>query len=277
MKLLKFLFAFLLMVSLSNAQAWKGFVANQSDADVTETEAEALDELSDAIDGISAAEAVNLMDYAQAPGTDAISLLTAAEAGYLDGASIANSTASKAVVLNAAGDIVGVNADTLSSVTGVSGVTIVSGMNISTITLASYPMVITDSAGSGGHGALKVVDFPNGMIYVLGVVADMSSSAIAGAGATSAVDMALGSATTLTNAETLGNANVDFVAKVDEDLSSSVGVWDILTNTPQTEDGHTANTEVWLCVAIEDSDMTATGTITLSGTIVITWVNTGDY
>ena len=105
MKLLKFLFALLLFVSLSNAQ-WKGFVAQQSDADVTETEAEALDELADAIDGISAAEAVNIMDYAEAPGADAISLLTEAEAGYLDGASIANSAASKAVVLNAGGDVV---------------------------------------------------------------------------------------------------------------------------------------------------------------------------
>jgi len=166
---------------------------------------------------------------------------------------------------------------TLSSATGVVGVSSISSYNKSTITLTDYAMVITDSEGSGGHGALKIVDFPLGMIYVIGVVGDMSSSAIAGAGATSAVDMALGSATTLTDAETLGNANVDFVAAVSEDLIASVGVYDLVTNTPQTEDGHTAATDVYLCVAIEDSDMSATGSITLSGTIVITWLNTGDY
>ena len=167
--------------------------------------------------------------------------------------------------------------DTLSTATGVVGTTYSAALNQTTITLTNYSMVTTDAGAAGGHGALKLVDFPEGMIYVLGVVGDMSCSAVSGISATGAVDMALGSATTLTDAETLDNANVDFVAKVDETLTASVGVWDLVTNTPQTEDGHTAATDVWLCVAIENTSITATGTMALSGTIVISWVNTGDY
>ena len=73
------------------------------------------------------------------------------------------------------------------------------------------------------------------------------------------------------------NANVDFVAKVDGTLVAGKDTIDLVINTPQTEDGHTTSTDVWLCVAVTDTDMTATGTMTLTGTIVITWLNTGDY
>jgi len=167
--------------------------------------------------------------------------------------------------------------ETLSSVTGVSGVTTSAALNQSVITLTDYQMVITDSEGSGGHGTLKLVDFPIGMIYVVGVVADMAVDSVDGCANNSAFDMALGSATTLTDAETLGNANVDFVAKVDGTLVAEVDTIDLLTNTPQTEDGHTTATDVWLCVAVADANMTATGFMAITGTVTISWLNTGDY
>jgi len=277
-KLLKLFMTFLVLATFANAQlAWKGYIARSNPAEVNAAEALAVSVFADGIEGMSAAEANNLYDYAQAPGADELALLTAAEVGYSDGASIANDVASKNVVLNAAGDIVAVNGDTLSSATGVAGVTIVSGLNISTITLTNYSMVITDSEGSGGHGVLKIIDFPEGMIYVLGVIGDMSIASQTGSADNAVFDMALGDATTLTDAETLANANVNFVAKVDGTLSSGIDTIDLITNTPQTEDGHTTATDVFLCVAIADTHMSATGTMVMSGTIVVTWVNTGDY
>jgi hypothetical protein len=169
------------------------------------------------------------------------------------------------------------NGATHNTATGVTNINYSGALNRTVITLTDYVMTITDSEGNGGHGALKLLDFPEGIIRVPSAIGDMSSTAISGASTTSAVDMALGSATTLTNSQTLGGANVDFVAKVDEDLVASAGVWDLVNTTSQDEDGHSASTDVWLCVAIEDADMTATGSITLSGTIVITWHNMGDY
>lgn len=77
MKFLKFLITFLLIVTVSNAQAWKGFVAGQSDADVTETEAEALDEFADAIDGISTAQSNVLMSLAEGTYSEVLVQLAA--------------------------------------------------------------------------------------------------------------------------------------------------------------------------------------------------------
>lgn len=150
-------------------------------------------------------------------------------------------------------------------------------INQSTITLKTYPMVITDSGGSGGHGVLKLIDFPIGMIYVFGAVCDVVVDSVSGIAADGTFDMALGSATTLTNSATLGNANVDFVAKVDGTLVEGIDNIDLVLNTPQTEDGHTTATDVYFCVAVTDANMTATGWMAISGTFVVTWLNTGDY
>ncbi len=169
------------------------------------------------------------------------------------------------------------NGAVLATATGVTNVNYSSGLNQTVITFTNYAMPIVDSAGSGGHGTLKLVDFPEGVIRVPSVIGDIGITAVVGIGATGVFDMAMGSATTLTNAETLGNANVDFVAKVDGTLSSGADDIDLVNTTSQDEDGHSSNTEVWLCVAVMDADMTATGTMTFSGTIVITWHNMGDY
>jgi len=115
MKLIKFLIVLLLMVGATNAQ-WKGFIAGQSDADVTETEAEAVDVLSDAIDGITSSEADALdvvgdafdgITAAQADGLLNLGEgeLTDTEVGYLNGAVPANTVASKAAILTSGVDL----------------------------------------------------------------------------------------------------------------------------------------------------------------------------
>jgi len=170
------------------------------------------------------------------------------------------------------------NGAILATATGVTNVNYVGALNRTVITLTNYVMTMTDAAAAGSHGTLKLIDFPDGMIRATSVVGDLEVTAISGGVATTAVfDVALGSATTLTNAETLGNANVDFVAKVDGDLIGSVDTIDLLNYTSQDEDGHTSSTDVWLCVAIENASSSASGTMTWSGTIVITWHNMGDY
>jgi len=166
---------------------------------------------------------------------------------------------------------------THATATGVTNVNYAGALNQTVITFTSYAMPIVDSAGSGGHGTLKLVDFPEGVIRVTSAIGDIGITAVDGIGAAGVFDMAMGSATTLTNSETLANANVDFVAKVDGTLSSGADDIDLVGTTSQDEDGHSASTDVWLCVAVMDTDMTATGTMTFSGTIVITWHNMGDY
>lgn len=169
------------------------------------------------------------------------------------------------------------NGATLATATGFTNVNAVGGLNVTTITFSSYSMPIVDSGANGGHGTLKLIDFPEGIIRIPSAIGDMSCTSVTGMAAASEVDMALGSATTLTDAEELGNTNVDFIGKVDETLTAGVGVWDLVNTTSQDEDGHSGSTDVWLCVAVLDTNMTGAGTIILNGTIVITWHNMGDY
>jgi len=180
-------------------------------------------------------------------------------------------------VVSASANVTGNNGATLGSATGAVVTNITSAGNQTTITFTDYAMTITDSEGSGGHGALKLIDFPEGYIRATSAIGDIGITAVSGIAADGAFDMALGSATTLTNAEELGNANVDFAAKVDGTLSSGADDIDIVQTTSQDEDGHAGSTDVWLCVAVADANMTATGSMTFSGTIVITWTNLGDY
>ena len=52
---------------------------------------------------------------------------------------------------------------------------------------------------------------------------------------------------------------------------------DLVNVTLANLDGHTSAAACYFNVAVTDTDMSATGTMTMSGTIVITWTNLGDY
>ncbi len=169
------------------------------------------------------------------------------------------------------------NGETLNNGTGFASYSAVSAMSRSVFTFTNYSMVITDSEGSGGHGAVKLIDFPEGFIRIDGVIGDMSIESQTGSSDTAPFDMALGTATTNTGLQTLAGTNVDIVAKVDGDLIGGVDTIDLVGSTTQNQDGTSGSTDIWLCVAIEDASMSATGTLVFSGTIVVTWWNLGDY
>ncbi len=171
------------------------------------------------------------------------------------------------------------NGATLNTDTGVTNINYAGALNRTVVTLTAHAMDITDTGGAnGGHGALKVLDFPEGYVRIEGVIGDIEiTGKSGGVSATAVFDMAMGTATTLTDAATLGNANVTIVAKVDGDLIASVDTIDLVDITSQDEDGTSGSTDVWLCVAVEDASISSTGTMIMSGTIVITWYNLGDY
>lgn len=176
-------------------------------------------------------------------------------------------------------DITGteINGDTLGTATGVVFANTVSAMNQLTITFTDYQIPITDSEGAGGHGSLEIIDFPEGMIYILGIVADVSIDSVSGIAANGTFDMALGSTATATDNEVLAGTEVDVVAKVDGTLVGGADTIDLVTNTPQTEDGHTTDTSIYFNISVTDANMTATGWMAIYGTMVITWIDTGDY
>ncbi len=171
------------------------------------------------------------------------------------------------------------NGSTLNTATGVTNVNYASALNRTVVTLTAHAMDITDTGGAnGGHGALKILDFPEGYIRIEGVIGDIAiTSKSGGVSATAVFDMAMGTVTTDVGQATLAGTNVDIVAKVDGDLVGSADTIDLVDTTTQDEDGHSGSTDVWLCVAVEDASISSTGTMVMSGTIVITWYNLGDY
>lgn len=147
------------------------------------------------------------------------------------------------------------------------------------ITLSSLSVTMTDATTSGCHGSHKVYDFPAGVIQLLGAVCDLSVTAGAGGIADGAAVVAsLGSATAGTNNATLTSTEADMVASTAATLTAGVGAFDAHGSLVATGfDGHTTPVDAFLNLAVPDADSSASDTITVSGTITLTWVNTGDY
>ena len=171
----------------------------------------------------------------------------------------------------------GVSGGTLGTATGGTFVTHASAANQTIITFSNYKMVITDVAGTCGHGSLELIDFPQGMIDINGVIADVSIDSVSGIGATGTFDMAMGTTATAADNETLAGTEVDIAAKVDGTLVTGADTIDLVVVTLANFDGHTSDVECYLNVAVTDTDMTATGWMSIYGTITITWINLGDY
>ena len=163
------------------------------------------------------------------------------------------------------------------SVTGAVLKNYVGATNQTIITFTNYAMPITDSGGNGGHGTLLLATFPEGMIDADGFIGDIEISEVAGIDAAGTFDMGIGTITVDVSNETLAGAEQDLVNEVGGTLVGGADTIDLVNVTLNQLDGHTTAVAVYFNVAVTDSDMTATGSMTMSGTIVITWSNLGDY
>ena len=147
------------------------------------------------------------------------------------------------------------------------------------ITVTGLSVTMTDAGAAGCHGSHKVYDFPAGVIQLLGAVCDLSVTAGAGGIANGAAVVAsLGSVTAGTNNATLTSTEADMVDSTAATLTAGVGAFDGHGSLVATGfDGHTTPVDVFLNLAVPDADSSASDTITVSGTITLTWINTGDY
>lgn len=148
------------------------------------------------------------------------------------------------------------------------------------ITLTNLIVPTVDHTTNGGQGTSLLYTFPRGLIELAGATSNLS---IVGDGtgitATSAVVSSIGSVVAAADA-TLTSTEADFVPSFAATLASSLGVvkgqgvtkkfFDNTTNTNATQ--LTAN----LNFATPDAGSTGAGTITVSGTINLSWYNHGD-
>ena len=146
-------------------------------------------------------------------------------------------------------------------------------------TLSSLSVAMTDAGAAGSHGSQKIYDFPAGAIQILGCSYDLTTLAGAGGIADNAALVgSLGTATVGTDNATLTTTEADLIASTSGTLSSGAGTLKSHGSLVATAfDGTATAKDAYLNLAVPDAGSTASDTITVSGTIIITWVNLGDY
>lgn len=153
-----------------------------------------------------------------------------------------------------------------------------------TITLTSAVFALTDEAGVVAYSGVKLYDMPAGQIVFLGAVADLAvTKSSAGVNADWDGDVGLGTTTA-------GNNNA--LATTEQNLipttatpQAVAGVTTADCKSTSTEiapaviDGTTTAMDVYLNFLVDDADHDVTGTaanLLVTGTVKITWINTGD-
>lgn len=154
------------------------------------------------------------------------------------------------------------------------------------LTCSATTVTIADDAGVAQYGGVKVYDFPEGMLCIIGAVVTGSLTA----GVTGTItdnwdgDVALGTATATTGA-TLAGTEADILQSVavSAGASDKIGVVDAVSvATALTEsgarwhDGTATAKDMYLNFVIDDSATHTAGTATFTGTIEFVWMKLGD-
>jgi len=151
-----------------------------------------------------------------------------------------------------------------------------------TVFTVSGDVTITDATTAGAHGAVQLYDFPAGLVYLFGVSSDLSITAGAGGIADNAsVVCAVGTATVETDNGTLaGTDEATLGPSTAATLSSGAGACDVDGTTAliAIHNGSATAIDAFLNFAIPDAGVTdgQNDTLTVSGTVTITWAFLGD-
>lgn len=151
-----------------------------------------------------------------------------------------------------------------------------------TLTAAQIP--VTDAAGSGSFGALKIFDFAEGAILPLTCVqkytAFAEGAALTGAAGDASFLIGVGStAITVAADKALANAEKNLGSAVDVTLSGGTGTGSAFdyANAGAGLDGTATPVDVYLNWSGSAATIDANSTIDVTGTIVIVGVMLGDF
>lgn len=156
------------------------------------------------------------------------------------------------------------------------------GVCLTTITLAAARLTVTDAAGSGSSGSLKLFDFPEGTILALGsrmnFTAFAEGSALTTAAGDAAFVMALGSAAANAGDGALTGTEVDITGAATGTitLAGGTGTGTKHTATPAAIDGTGTAVPCYLNWSGSAATIDANSTIDVTGTISILWSWLGD-
>lgn len=152
---------------------------------------------------------------------------------------------------------------------------------VTTLTLANVAQAVVNGTE---HQGTKIYDFPQGRINILGVTATLqqkTTSALASTlNASSIGAIALGTAASAST--TLNGTAADLLPSTAFTSSATINVAGTAVSNALAAsaqfDGTTTAKDVYVNTAYATTtDVDADATQTISGTVVITWVNLGDY
>jgi hypothetical protein len=149
------------------------------------------------------------------------------------------------------------------------------------ITFTNLPLTLADATVGAG---VKIYDFPAGRIGILGAVGSLSekttSALLSTLNASSVLNWGVGS-TTQANG-TLATTEQNIIPTTNVTASAVVNVAGAATNGALAAslqlDGTTTPVDAFLNVGVATADdIDADATVLLTGEVIITWVNYGDY
>jgi hypothetical protein len=144
------------------------------------------------------------------------------------------------------------------------------------LTLADVTIAMTDHGAAGCHGSLKVYDFPAGLIQILGCVQNLTTKAgVGGIADGAALIGSMGSDAAGVDNATLTVAEANVVPSTAGTLIAGAGTLKGKTTAALMAagvfDGTSTALDLYLNLAVPDADSSADDTLTINGTITLTW------
>jgi hypothetical protein len=153
------------------------------------------------------------------------------------------------------------------------------GIHKTVITLTATPITLTDDAGVGQYGGVKLYDFPAGSIKTLGATIDADLTLTNAAWIDNATgNVSLGSAAPA-SAIALATTKANMLAStVIAAMTAQVGAINASTITDGgVAAAGTTDADLYLNIRIDDNAAHITDGGTITGTVTIFWINTGDF
>jgi len=138
------------------------------------------------------------------------------------------------------------------------------------LTLASTTVTMTKNGTSTAGGGVKIYDFPEGYIKVLGVTSNL---AVAGEGTTSFL-ASLGTVAAGTDGS-LSSTEADICASTAASTTSGAGTCKMKGDIVSALDGTGTAKDLYLNTAL-NADGTGKEAVAYTGTITLYWINLGD-
>jgi hypothetical protein len=150
-------------------------------------------------------------------------------------------------------------------------------LRLATVTFEDEVINMADHGAAGCHGAKLFYNFPLGHILVLGAVGSVTITAGSGGISDTASAVAsVGTELLANDNATLTGAEADIVPSTAATMTAGVGTAEFKSTGILISDGTVNAKSAILNIAIPDAGSSGNDTITINGTVTITWINLGN-